>query len=223
MPEKNHDLDGSVPDQCEVALILLDVINDFDFSGGDKLLESALPAAKKLAALKKRAKKAKVPVIYVNDNFGRWRSDFHQQLEHVLGEDTPGKAIAELLHPDDDDYFVLKPQNSGFYHTQLDLLIQYLGTSKLVLTGFVTDICVLYTASDAHMRELDVIVPRDCVASVDPADHDRTLNHMERTLGVQVVDSVGIDFAELARATSSSREADRSDKPFHPSSRTGRA
>src|SRR6266540_222617 len=198
MPGRNQDLDGSVPGQSRVALILLDVINDLDFSGGKDLLKSALPAAKKLAGLKKRAKKAKVPVIYVNDNFGKWRSDFHQQLDHVLSDDTLGKPIAELLRPDDDDYFVLKPQNSGFYHTQLDLLIQYLGSTTLVLTGFVTDICVLFTASDAHMREIEVVVPPDCVAAVNAADHERTLDHMQRTLGVKVVESAKIDFTTLA-------------------------
>src|SRR5437868_4173377 len=98
-----QDLDGSVPDQSPVALVLLDVINDLDFRTGPALLENALPAAKNLAALKKRAKAAEVPVIYVNDNFGRWRSDFRQQLQHVIDDDTLGKPLAELLKPDEDD------------------------------------------------------------------------------------------------------------------------
>jgi nicotinamidase-related amidase len=209
MPAKNADLHGNVPDQCPVALILIDTINDLDFSGGRELLETALPAAKKLAALKARAKAAKVPVIYVNDNFGKWRSDFHQQLEHVIGDHTLGAPIAELLKPDDDDYFVLKAKHSGFYHTQLDLLIAYLDTKRIILTGFTTDICVLFTASDAHMRDLEVIVPRDCVAATKSHDHRHTLNHMERVLGVRVVDSMAIDFAELAKEEPSREKSEQ--------------
>ena len=197
MPTKNEDLHGNVPDQCPVALVLIDVINDLSFSGGEKLLETALPAARNLAELKRRAKAEKIPVIYVNDNFGKWRSDFHQQLEHVIGDGTTGKPIAELLQPDKDDYFVLKAKHSGFYHTQLDLLIAYLGTRTLILTGFTTDICVLFTASDAHMRDLNVVVPGDCVAATDPRDHLRTLEHMARVLGVRVVESREINLAQL--------------------------
>jgi nicotinamidase-related amidase len=150
-----------------------------------------------------------VPVIYVNDNFGKWRSDFHQQLEHVVNDDTLGKPIAELLAPDHDDYFVLKAKHSGFYHTQLDLLIAYLGTRTLILTGFTTDICVLFTASDAHMRDLNVVVPKDCVAATDGRDHEQTLEHMARVLGVRVLESREIDFAELSRTEGSHENAGR--------------
>src|SRR5205814_7385593 len=133
---KNADLHGSAPDKSEVAVIIVDVINDFDFPEAKQLARFIPELADKIARLKRRAKAAKVPVIYVNDNFGKWRSDFHQQLEHVIGDDTLGKPVAELLRPEDDDYFVLKAKHSGFYHTQLDLLIAYLGTRTLVLTGF---------------------------------------------------------------------------------------
>ncbi|HZE09387.1 MAG TPA: isochorismatase family cysteine hydrolase, partial [Gemmatimonadaceae bacterium] len=125
-PAKNKDLHGNVPDQCSVALILIDVINDMEFENGDALFENALPAAKKLADLSRRARDAGVPVIYVNDNFGKWRSDFRQQLGHVLEDGVRGEPIAKLLRPDKEDYFVLKTKHSGFYHTQLDLLVQYL-------------------------------------------------------------------------------------------------
>jgi nicotinamidase-related amidase len=206
-PVKNADLHGSVPDQCPVALVLIDVINDLDFSGGEKLFENALPAARNLAELKRRAKAAKIPVIYVNDNFGKWRSDFHLQLEHVMKDDTRGKAIAELLQPDKDDYFVLKAKHSGFYHTQLDLLIAYLGTRTLILSGFTTDICVLFTASDAHMRDLDVVVPSDCVAATNVRDHEQTLEHMGRVLGVRVTRSKDIDLEELSRPGVSPEES----------------
>src|SRR6266550_4149368 len=185
MPAKNLDLHGNVPDRCSVALVLIDVINDMEFDDGEALFTNALPAATNLAALRHRAKNAGVPVIYVNDNFGKWRSDFQQQLGHVLEDGVRGEPIAKLLRPDDDDYFVLKAKHSGFYDTQLDLLIEYLQVSTIVLAGFTTDICVLFTASDAYMRDLDIIVPPDCSAAASMNHHETALEHMSRVLKVR--------------------------------------
>jgi nicotinamidase-related amidase len=197
VPPKNRDLHGNVPDQCSIALILIDVINDMEFSSGGELLENALPAARKLAALKRRAHRDNVPVIYVNDNFGKWRSDFRQQLGHVLEEGVRGEAVAELLRPDEDDYFVLKAKHSGFYHTQLDLLLEYLEVKTVVLAGFTTDICVLFTAADAYMRDLRIIIPEDCSAAPAVEDHEHALEHMARVLDAKVVMSEDINFGEL--------------------------
>jgi nicotinamidase-related amidase len=197
MRAKNDDLHGNVPDQCSVALVLIDVINDMEFDSGAALLEHALPAARRLAELRRRAREAGVPVIYVNDNFGKWRSDFRRQLGHVLEEGVRGEPVARLLRPDEKDYFVLKAKHSGFYHTQLDLLIDYLQAKTLVLTGFTTDNCVLFTASDAYMRDIDIIVPSDCVAAADREHHDRALEHMRRVLDVTVLESTELDFSEL--------------------------
>lgn len=197
VPAKNTDLHGNVPDQCAVALVLIDVINDMEFEHGDALLENALPAAKKIAQLKRRAKRARVPIIYVNDNFGKWRSDFRQQLGHVLEEGVRGEEVAELLRPEKDDYFVLKAKHSGFYHTQLDLLIDYLQVRTIVLAGFTTDICVLFTAADAYMRDLEIVVPPDCSAATSADFHERALEHMGRVLDVKLVTSGQIDFEAL--------------------------
>src|SRR3954469_15805188 len=120
MPGKNADLHGNAPDKSDVALLLIDVINDFEYPEGDQLFRQALPAAKKIAELKKRARAAGVPVVYVNDNFGRWRSDFQAQVEHCLEDGVRGRPVVELLRPSQDDYFVLKPKHSGFFSTTLD-------------------------------------------------------------------------------------------------------
>jgi len=197
MPAKNDDLHGNVPDQCPVALILIDVINDMEFGAGEALLKNALPAARALAKLKRRAKDAGVPVIYVNDNFGKWRSDFRQQLGHVLEDGVRGEPIAKLLRPDEQDYFVLKAKHSGFYHTQLDLLIDYLEVRTVVLAGFATDMCVLFTASDAYLRDLEIIVPPDCSASETTENHQGALHHMSRVLHVKSIPSTEIDLSEL--------------------------
>lgn len=200
MPARNNDLHGNVPDQCAVALILIDVINDMEFEGGAALFENAQPAAKNLARLIRSAKQAGVPVIYVNDNFGKWRSDFRQQLGHVLEDGVRGEPIARMLRPDKDDYFVLKPKHSGFYNTQLDLLISYLQVRTVVLAGFATDMCVLFTASDAYLRDLDIIVPPDCSAAESIENHQRAMEHMARVLHVKTITSGELDFAALLQS-----------------------
>ena len=197
MPAKNEDLHGSVPDKSNVALLLVDVINALEFDGGEKLLRHALPMSERLAELKRRAKEAGVPVIYVNDNFGKWQSDFKKILEHCLRDDSLGKPLAELLRPEDDDYFVLKPKHSGFFSTTLDILLDYLGVKTLVLTGLTGDICVLFTAHDAYMRDFNLVVPSDCVASNDPAENEYSLKKMRGLLDADTRPSEEVDFGEL--------------------------
>jgi len=201
MPAKNDDLHGNVPDECSVALLLIDVINDMEFDDGAALLENALPAARNLARLIRRAKDSGVPVIYVNDNFGKWRSDFRQQLRHVLEDSVRGELIAKLLRPAEEDYFVLKAKHSGFYHSQLDLLIDYLQVRTILIAGFTTDNCVLFTASDAYLRDLDIILPPDCSAAVTTEYHERALEHMQRVFHVKTIPSTEIDFRVLLESS----------------------
>src|SRR5205807_3775934 len=139
--------------------------NDLEFDGGDELLCHALPMAKRLAVLKRRAKRHGVPAVYVNDNFGRWRSDFTAQVEHCQRDGVRGRPVVELLRPEEDDYFVLKPKHSGFFSTTLDTLLDYLEVKAVILAGMAANICVLFTANDAYMRDLHLFVPSDCVAS----------------------------------------------------------
>src|SRR3989440_233473 len=110
---KNADLHGSAPDKSEVAVIIVDVINDFDFPEAKQLARYIPELADKIARLKRRAKAAKVPVIYVNDNFGRWRSDFRALIEHC--RNGKARSLIEQLYPEQADYFVLKPKHSGFF------------------------------------------------------------------------------------------------------------
>jgi nicotinamidase-related amidase len=196
----NKDLHGSAPDDCAVALLLIDWINDLEFEGGEKLLPAALEAARATAALRRRAKRAGVPVIYCNDNFGKWRSDFRSLLAHVLHDEVRGKPIAELLGPEEDDYFVLKPKHSGFHSTTLEVLLQHLGASTLILTGIAGNFCVLFTAHDAYMRDFRLVVPRDCLASEAESDNRHALEHMASACKADTRASVGIDFALLRKA-----------------------
>ena len=134
MPEINVDLHGSAPDKHKFALLLIDVINDFDFPEADQLLKYAQPMARNLLRLKRRAQKAGVPVVYVNDNFGRWKSDFRRTVEHCARHGR-GREVVESLWPEENDYFVLKPKHSGFFSTTLETLLRYLETQTLILTG----------------------------------------------------------------------------------------
>lgn len=203
MPSRNPDLHGNAPDNSPIALILIDVINDLEFPGSEKLLKQALPMARKLARLKKRAQAAKVPVIYVNDNFGRWQSDFHKQVQHCLEDGVKGEPIARLLRPGKEDYFVLKPKHSGFFSTQLDILLEHLGTETVILTGIAGNICVLFTANEAYMRDYQLIVPRDCVASNTRKENDYALQQMKQILKADIRPSSKIRFPKRKSKRSS--------------------
>jgi nicotinamidase-related amidase len=197
MPAKNHDLHGSVPEKSPVALMIVDVINDLEFEGGDALLANALPAAKRLAQLADRAREAGIAVIYVNDNFGKWRSDFRALLEHCRNENVKGREIAEILAPEKSDYFVLKPKHSGFFSTTLDTLLEYLHVRTIILAGLTTDRCVLFTAADAHMRDLRIIVPEDCSAADSEQHHTDAMRMIARLLRADTTPSDELDLTSL--------------------------
>ena len=197
MVRASHDLHGSAPDKSKTALLLIDVINDFDFAEGEQLLRLALPVGKNIAGLKKRAKAAGIPSIYVNDNFGRWRSDFKKIVAHCNGEHAKGKQFVELLLPDKDDYFVLKPKHSGFYSTTLDLLLTHLNARNLILTGIAGNNCVLVTANDAYMRDYKVFVPSDCVVSNTEEENTYALKQMETVLKADTTITSKLDLNAL--------------------------
>ena len=209
MPARNHDLHGNAPDSCDAALLLVDVINDLEFPGGRELLPSALRAAKKIAALTARAREAGVPVIYANDNFGRWRSNFNDVVDHCLTDGVRGEPIARLLAPDAEDYFVLKPKHSAFYSTTLETLLEYLKTRRVILAGFAGDACVLMSAADAYMRDVEVFVPRDCSASRSELENRKALQYMARVLHADTTPSAKLDLRKLAGCAEGERKRRR--------------
>jgi nicotinamidase-related amidase len=142
--------------------------------------------ARRIAALKQRAKAARIPTVYVNDNFGRWQSSFRRFVEHCLQDDVRGQPIVELLQPTEDDYFVLKPKHSGFFSTTLEILLEHLGVRTLILTGIAGNICVLFTANDAYMRGFSLIVPPDCVASNTRKDNQYAIEQRRFVLKAKV-------------------------------------
>src|SRR5687768_13593601 len=121
MPEE------SVRHKSSQVVLFIDLLNHFEFPDGPQLLEQAMTVAGRLATLKRRARRANVPVVYVNDNFGQWRSDAKSILEYCVREAAIGRELVRQIAPDEEDYFVLKPMHSGFYRTPLDALLRYFG------------------------------------------------------------------------------------------------
>jgi nicotinamidase-related amidase len=205
MPGKKRDLHGSAPDKCDTALLIIDVINDFDFSEARQLMRYAPAMARKLRKLKERARRAGVPVVYVNDNFGRWRSDLRSLVEHC--RKSKAREIVDLLRPEEDDYFVLKPKHSGFFSSTLETLLRYLGTERLILTGIAGNYCVLFTANDAYMRDYKLLVPSDCTVSNTAAENREALTLMKNYLKADTKPSGRIKFGRhSSRKKTTARE-----------------
>lgn len=179
--------------------MLIDVINDFEFPRGDELFERARHIGQTIASLKERARSAGVPCVYVNDNFGRWRSNLDDIIEQGLRPGARGRSFVELLVPGPEDYFILKPKHSAFYQTPLELLLKHFGAERLMLTGVSTNSCVLFTANDAYMRDLELIVPEDCVAACNEAEHRFAMDQMKYMLKADIRPSPDINIASLSR------------------------
>lgn len=165
-----------------MALLIIDMINDLDFPEGSQLLIHFRRIAPVIARLRDAAEAAGVPVIYVNDNYDQWHADAGRLVEHCLAASGEGRDAIERVRPRDDDYFVAKPRFSGFYATNLPVLLPELGVDRLILTGVATDICVLFTAADAHMRQYGLWVPRDAVASNEERHRDWALGIMAKSM-----------------------------------------
>jgi len=176
------------------ALLLIDVVNDLAFEGSEKLVAQAEPMATRLAAFKRRAVAAGIPAVYVNDNFGQWRSDFRHTVAHCTRRSSPGRVVSRRLRPTAHDYFVLKPKHSGFFETTLDTLLKALGTRRVILTGIAGNICVLFTANDAYMRNLKIYAPADCIVSNTAAENDHALRQIATVLKANLAASTSIRF-----------------------------
>lgn len=183
----------------KAAILIIDLLNTFDFTGGEKLQERVAALVAPLRALRQQAAAAGVPVIFVNDNYGRW----HDEPSALVAFAAAGKggALIEQLKPQKDDYFVIKPESSGFYATTLPALLPRLGVSRLVLIGVAADICVLFTAADAHMREYDLWVPRDLVASQHEERARWALEMMENGMSADTRASSELTLADWLAST----------------------
>lgn len=175
------------------ALLIIDVISDLEFPGGEHVLPWAEKMAGPLAAFRDRARSAGVPVVYANDNFGQWRSSFADLYEHCTRAGARGADVCRRLKPTRDDYFILKPKHSAFYATSIRPLLEDLGVEHLILAGIATNLCVLFTAHDAHMREYELTVLSDCCAAESDKDHNLALEQLQRFCGARVCRSDEFD------------------------------
>ena len=165
------------------ALIIIDMMNTFDFDGGPALARQADTISRNILRLRTRFDGADLPVIYVNDNFMHWKEDFRAIVAICTSDDARGRASADRLTPVQGHYHVLKPKHSGFLATPLDMLLKKLEVSSLVVTGVAADSCVLATAQDAKMREYALWIPSDCVAAMTPERKRHALSLMKISLG----------------------------------------
>jgi nicotinamidase-related amidase len=180
-----------------VAMLIIDVINDFKFKEAPLLLKSSAPIAAKIIDLKKRCKEKGIPVIYVNDNFGQWQSD-KQKLIQYCSKQSGSEFVTSLL-PDDDDYFVVKPKHSGFFSTPLSSLLNELNAQTLLICGIAGNICVLFTANDAYMRDYILYTPSDCIASNIEEDNKRALLLMKNTLRATIRPGAQLDLPAIIK------------------------
>jgi nicotinamidase-related amidase len=174
------------------ALLIIDVINHFEFPAGTRLLAQSMAIAPRIARLKARAQRAGVPVIYVNDNFGQWRSDASKILKYCLRADAPGRDFVSQIRPTSQDYFVLKPMHSAFYQSPLETLLRSLETKILILCGIATHSCIVCTAHDAEMRDFKLVVPFDCCAARSRREHLQAIAHLKTISNAQVLRSTAI-------------------------------
>jgi nicotinamidase-related amidase len=167
-------------DRSKAALLVIDVINDLEFPGGERVLPWAERMAARLTRFRAAAHRHGVPVIYANDNCGLWRGDFAAVYAHCTRPAARGRDVARRLRPTAADYLVLKPRHSAFFASPLQPLLEELGTERLILSGLATNLCVLFTAHDAHMLKYRLTVLSDCCAAESDADHDTAIDQLRR-------------------------------------------
>jgi nicotinamidase-related amidase len=195
------------PAPVPLALLLIDVLTTFDFPDGDAILQCALKMRDLLVKLKTRAREVGIPVLYVNDNFGDWRSEKDVLIGRCL--EAKGAQFVRPLLPDGEDYFVLKPMHSAFYMTPLEVLLEHLQVETLILTGLTSNSCITVTAHDANMRGFDVYVPSDCSCARNEKEHTQALDQLEAMAGVNLSRSVSLRLPTLIRAAQNAKRAGR--------------
>src|SRR6201992_3959361 len=193
------------PSPVPLALLLIDVLTTFQFPDGDAILDAALKMRDALVRLKARAREVGVPVLYVNDNFGDWRSEKEVLMGRCL--EAKGSQFVRPLLPDGEDYFVLKRMHSAFYMTPLQVLLQHLQVDALILTGLTSNSCITVTAHDANMRGFDIYIPSDCSCARNEKEHTQALGQLEAMVGANLMRSTSLKVPNLIRAAQISKTA----------------
>src|SRR4051794_35198368 len=177
----------------KTALIVVDMVQTYDFEDAERLVENVERIIDPLTSLIARAKQEADQVIYVNDNFGDWHSERRKLVDEALAGEHA--RLVESIQPDDDVTFIVKARHSIFYGTPLDYMLDMEGIEEIVLAGQVTEQCILYSALDAHVRSRPTVIPRDCVAHIEPDLADAALKMMEVNMQAKVLDAADVRFS----------------------------
>jgi nicotinamidase-related amidase len=174
------------------ALLVLDMISEFDFPEWQKVLKAAARIAPAIGRLQQRARNAGAPVIYVNDTRGDWESDQTAFINRCKAEHARGRAVVEIVCPRPEDYFIFKPRHSGFYSTPLQTLLELKSIEELILTGITSHQCVLFTAIDGYVRDYRIVVPSDCIGAPAPAQTRHALFILKQATRARTPHSSGL-------------------------------
>lgn len=178
--------------QPDTALLILDMVSEFNYPDGERIVRGARKIAPNIARLRDRAHAANVPVIYANDTAEQWESDPKAFVQRCLRPESPGREVVELIAPAPKDYFMFKPRHSAFFGTPLHTLLERLKVHRLIATGITSHQCVLFTAMDAHVREYELIIPSDCIGAGAAADTKHALYIFSHALMAKVTGSRGL-------------------------------
>jgi nicotinamidase-related amidase len=178
----------------ETALLVVDMLNPYEHEDADRLAESVRAAVPRIGDLIDRARKEDVPIVWVNDNYGDWNSSSEELARAALAGRYP--ELVEPLLPGDEDLFVIKTRHSVFFSTPLEYLLESLGVGRIVLTGQVTEQCILYSAVDGYVSHFEVVAVRDCIAHIYEHLAGASLEMMERNMHAQVVAAADLQLKE---------------------------
>jgi nicotinamidase-related amidase len=175
------------------ALIVIDMLNQYDHEDADRLATSVETTIPAIRALLDRARDDEVPIIYVNDNYGDWNTSADELGRRALEGRHP--ELVEPILPPEDASFVIKARHSIFYETPLEYLLDRSGVERLVFAGQVTEQCILYSALDAYVRHFEVTVPADAVAHIHENLGNAALEMMERNMSAELTEAAQLRFS----------------------------
>ena len=170
------------------ALLIIDMLNDFVKEGAPLEVPETRKVIPNIYRKVSKAREQGIPIIYVCDRHREDNPEFKLKIwpPHAIAG-TEGAEVVEELRPLKGDYTVTKENYSGFFQTELDSLLKRLKINHLILTGCVTNICILYTAADAMMRGYKITVPSDCIAGLNEEDHDFAIRQMKTILRAEII------------------------------------
>ena len=168
------------------ALLIIDMLNPYTHDDAEPLVESVREKLPTIARLRDRAndESADVLTVYINDNHDAWEMGREELVERALAGEHP--ELIEPIAPRHPVPFVPKGRHSIFYQTAVDHLLRANEVDRIVLTGQVTEQCILYSALDAYIRGYDIVVPPDAVAHIHPDLAEAALRMMETNMHVQL-------------------------------------